>query len=236
VALGLALVPFLCWWSLKHELIHGGSEFVEASLVVIAVFVLFSLVLLNETLRRWAPRLVFSQGELLTIYVMLTTSLAEMAGVALKRGDPRAARVLLEERLAICRKLGDSDLLVHALGAMGHLERDEGDYGRARAFYQESLLLRRELGSLFALAQSLQDLAVLAGRERHPERAIRLLGAGEAFCERLGARPPVAMAPEYERTVAEGRAAMGETAFAAAWAEGRAMSLEQAVDYALGDA
>ena len=55
MALGLALVPFLCWWTLKHELIHGGSEFVEASLVVIAVFSLFSLVLLNEALRRWAP-------------------------------------------------------------------------------------------------------------------------------------------------------------------------------------
>jgi len=36
--------------------------------------------------------------------------------------------------------------------------------------------------------------------------------------------------------VAEGRAALGEAAFAAAWSEGRAMSLEQAIEYALGDA
>jgi hypothetical protein len=75
VLLGLILVPLLCWWSLKHELIHGGSEFVEASLVVIAVFTLFALVILNEGLRRWAPRWVFSQGELLTVYAMLTVSL-----------------------------------------------------------------------------------------------------------------------------------------------------------------
>jgi hypothetical protein len=68
------------------------------------------------------------------------------------------------------------------------------------------------------------------------ERPIRLLGAGEAFCETLGARPPVAIAQEYERTVAAGRAALGEAAFAAAWAEGRAMSLDEAVEYALGDA
>ena len=91
------------------------------------------------------------------------------------------------------------------------------------------------MGHQIALAQSLEDLAVLAGREQQAERAIRLLGAGEAFCETLGARPPVAVAEEYERTVAEGRAALGETAFAAAWAEGRAMSLEQAVAYALGE-
>jgi hypothetical protein len=48
---------------------------------------------------------------------------------------------------------------------------------------------------------------VLAGRERHAERAIRLLGAGEAFCETLGARPPIADPTHYECTVAEGRAA-----------------------------
>ncbi len=68
VGLRLLLVPLLCWWTLKHELIYGGSEFVEASLVVIAVFMLFALVLLNAALRRWAPRCVFSQGELLTVY------------------------------------------------------------------------------------------------------------------------------------------------------------------------
>src|SRR5947209_69513 len=74
VLLGLALVPFLCWWSLRAELISGGSELIEASLVVIAVFTLFALALLNEGLRRWAPRWVLTQGELLTTYAMLTTS------------------------------------------------------------------------------------------------------------------------------------------------------------------
>jgi len=53
------------------------------------------------------------------------------------------------------------------------------------------------------------------------------------MCETLGARPPIAQGAEYERTMAEGRAALGEAAFAAAWAEGRAMSLEQALEYAL---
>jgi Ca2+/Na+ antiporter len=74
ILLGLVLVPLLCWWSLKHELIHGGSEFVEASLIVVVVFALFGLVLVNHSLRRWAPRLAFSQGELITVYIMLTVS------------------------------------------------------------------------------------------------------------------------------------------------------------------
>jgi predicted ATPase/DNA-binding SARP family transcriptional activator len=165
--------------------------------------------------------------------VGLAEALRWLASVAMKRGDRRAARPLLEERLAICRELGESYSLIHTLGGLGHLERDEGDYAWARAYYQESLLLRRKLGHQMALAQSLEDFAVLANCERYAERAIRLLGAGEAFCETLGARPPVGVAEDYERSVAEGRAALGEAAFAAAWAEGRAMPLEQAVAYAL---
>jgi predicted ATPase/DNA-binding SARP family transcriptional activator len=165
----------------------------------------------------------------------LNRALALMATLALSRGDRQSARTLLEELLASCRELGDSGHLVHALGAMGHLERDEGEYARARAFYGESLVLRRDLGHQFALAQSLEDFAVLAGRERQAERAIRLLGAGEVFCETIGAQAPVADRTDYERTVAAGRAVLGEPAFAAAWAEGRALSLDRAIEYALGD-
>ena len=76
------LVPLLCWWTLEQELILGGTEFVEASLVVIAVFTLFLLALLNAALRRWRPAWVFSRGELLTVYAMLTTSLGIAAAWA----------------------------------------------------------------------------------------------------------------------------------------------------------
>jgi predicted ATPase len=176
-----------------------------------------------------ARQLMEELGDL----VGLARTLEVIAGLPLRRGDPRTARSLLEERLAICRKLGKATLLVHALGGMGHLERDEGNHARARSLYAESLVLRRELDDRFALAQSLEDLAALAGREQQTARAVRLLGAGEAFCETLGARPPVAMAAEYERTVAEGRATLGEAAFAAAWTVGRALSLEEAIACAL---
>jgi hypothetical protein len=60
-------------------------------------------------------------------------------------------------------------------------------------------------------------------------------GAAEAFCETLGALPPVAVAAEYERTVTEGRATLGEAVFAANWAEGRELSLDEAVSYASQD-
>jgi hypothetical protein len=165
--------------------------------------------------------------------VGVARSLYLLTSLALDRGDRPAAGLLLEERLATCRELGDAGLLIQALGAMGHFARDEGEHARARSLYEESLVLRREVGDKVAIAQALEDFAVLAGRERQAERGVRLLGAAEAFCETLGARPPVAIAVEYERTVAVGRAALGEARFAAVWADGRALSLEQAIAYAL---
>jgi predicted ATPase/DNA-binding SARP family transcriptional activator len=156
-----------------------------------------------------------------------------MATLALSRGERQTARELLEELTPLCRKGCESGLLFHALGVMGHLARDEGDYARARACYGESLVLRRKIGSRYALVQSLEDLAVLAGREQRAERAARLWGAAEAFCEALGVPQPVIDRREYERAISEGRAALGDAAFAAAWAEGRRMTLEDACAYAL---
>jgi hypothetical protein len=59
------------------------------------------------------------------------------------------------------------------------------------------------------------------------------LGAAEGVARALRRRLPVAVPGDYQRTVDGARAALGEAAFAAAWAAGRAMSLQAAVAYAL---
>jgi hypothetical protein len=59
------------------------------------------------------------------------------------------------------------------------------------------------------------------------------LGAAEGVCGEIGVTSPLGVREEYERAVREGRAALGEQAFAAAWAEGRAMPLEAAIRSAL---
>src|SRR4051794_9164448 len=72
-----------------------------------------------------------------------------------------------------------------------------------------------------------------AERVMDTRRTLRLLGAAEAYCETVGLRSPVGEPDQYTETVTAGRAALGEAAFAAAWAEGRSMSLEEALAYAL---
>jgi len=80
IAVGLVSVPILCWWSMRTEIISGGSELIEASLLAIVVFTLFLMVLANELLKRWLPRLAFTRAELIVVYVMQTTSVG-LAGL-----------------------------------------------------------------------------------------------------------------------------------------------------------
>jgi hypothetical protein len=67
------------------------------------------------------------------------------------------------------------------------------------------------------------------------ERAARLCGAAAALREAIGAPLSAAERTDFDRTVAAVRAALGEEAFAAVWACGQALPLEQAIAEALGE-
>ena len=74
LVLGLLLSPVLCGWAMRTEIISGGSELIEASLMPLVVFALFGLVLANDAVRRRWPGAALSRAELLVVYVMQTVS------------------------------------------------------------------------------------------------------------------------------------------------------------------
>jgi predicted ATPase/DNA-binding SARP family transcriptional activator len=164
--------------------------------------------------------------------VRIARSLYHLGTGAQAVGDYEVARALLQESLALYRETGPS-FIIHVLGALGHVAREVGDYARAANLYRESLLLRREQGDMVATACSLEDFAGLASRQLQFGRAVRLLGAAESVCRTLGRTSPVGAQAEYSRTIAAAQAALSEDEFAATWAEGRALTLEQAVEFAL---
>jgi hypothetical protein len=84
------------------------------------------------------------------------------------------------------------------------------------------------------IAWCLAGLGSAAALDEEPERAARLWGAAEQLRAMLGCRPPPAARATYERMLAQAHAQLGEGAFAAAWAAGEALALEQAVVEALG--
>jgi predicted ATPase/class 3 adenylate cyclase len=164
--------------------------------------------------------------------VHVFTSIGELARL---QGDYERARIFYEKSLALSRELGSQGFTAINLLNMGYVEKHQGEYGRATDLFKEYLILYRELGGRDSTATSLAGLGGVAGLQRQPVRAARLLGAAEALLEAANDYLAPADRAEYERDVAAARAQLDEATFAAARAEGRAMTIEQAVAYALED-
>ena len=73
--IGTLLIPLMCYWVEYTEIVAQGTDLAAMSLIIGAVFSLFVLICVNGLLARVAPRWVFSQAELMFIYVMQTVSI-----------------------------------------------------------------------------------------------------------------------------------------------------------------
>jgi predicted ATPase/class 3 adenylate cyclase len=144
------------------------------------------------------------------------------------------ARTLLEESMAMNREFGERFRLSMNLNNLGMVALYEQDWAAALALFTESLEIKWELGAREGSAWGLEGLAGVAAGLNQPERAARLFAAAEAVREAIGAPADAGVCDLYVPLKAAARDALGEETFAAAWAEGRAMSLAQAVEYALG--
>jgi non-specific serine/threonine protein kinase len=151
------------------------------------------------------------------------------------RGDHKRAKRLAERALAISREIGERQASTSALYTLAILARTEGKDEHARNLFEEGLRLSAELGNEADVAHCLEGLASMYGAEGKIVRAARLWGAEEALLEKLEDAvytylPDRAL---HRSQVAAARSQVDEAAWTAAWIEGRAMSLEQAVSYAL---
>ena len=76
IAVGLLLIPINCYWITYIELVQYSAQPTIVSLIFTVVFNLLVLIGFNQIFKRFLPRLVLSQGELLVIYVMLSVASA----------------------------------------------------------------------------------------------------------------------------------------------------------------
>jgi len=123
--------------------------------------------------------------------------------------------------------------MAYSLRYLGILALREADYDGAAALYRQSLVLCGEMGLRWIAADCLAGLSEIACHKGRFERAARLFAAEYALRETLGLRRlPFDQAP-YDHCFTATQTALESNAFAAAWAEGRAMTLERAIEYAL---
>jgi hypothetical protein len=160
-------------------------------------------------------------------------NLGYLAIAALVRGDRPRAQALAEESLARSRAAGFAPGTAEALNTLGWVALEEGDTARAAALLGESLALLRDTGNREGLPWCLESVAAVAGALGHDTRAARLLGAADALREQIGSPLPANERARQERYIMAACAQLDEAAWNAAWAEGRAMTTEQAIAYAL---
>jgi non-specific serine/threonine protein kinase len=158
-----------------------------------------------------------------------TAALAHLGIAAWGRGDAERAAALWEEALAAHRTSGDDWGAANALAYLGLLACERRSLGRAAALLGESIALFGATGSLENVAGGLANAATLAAARGETDRAARLFGAAEALRETIGGRLGLPERAVYERAVGAVRTALGEGAFATAWAAGRALPVDQAV-------
>jgi predicted ATPase len=164
-------------------------------------------------------------------YLMMPVDALGM--LALRQGDYAGARAHFEETLSVAQEMGDEPFIANALTHLGTVAFRMGDYPQSAALYQQSLALNREQGNKDGIVEDLAGLAAVASLLGQPERAARLFGAVEALREVSGIRLSPLRRADDDRSVEGIRAYLDEATFAAAWKEGRTMSLEQVITYAL---
>ncbi len=157
-----------------------------------------------------------------------------LGDVARRQGNYEQAAELYQESLALYREGGSKWGIALSLHNLGKIAFAQGDYRRAAALFEESLPLYRVAGNTPGVADCLAGLAGIAAAQGLPERAVRLFSAAQALRDSTNAVAEPADRIEAERDLAAVRAQLSEEAFAAAWAKGRAMPLEQAIAYAHG--
>ncbi|MFN2466183.1 MAG: adenylate/guanylate cyclase domain-containing protein [Candidatus Dormibacteria bacterium] len=159
--------------------------------------------------------------------------LAWAANSAEGAGNTDRAGATADRALALTRGLGRWQPAIEMLNTLGRLTRISGDLGGASARHREALSMAAKLGSRLEIAASLEGLAAIAGEQGEGARAARLYGAAAAIREAIGAVVWPHVRVTHEQSLAASRAQVDADTWAAAWAEGEAMSQDEAVACAL---
>ncbi len=160
-------------------------------------------------------------------------SLGGLGVIAHAEGDHARAVELLETSVALMQELDDKIYQAWFLSFLGREANGQSTTVDAGRHHAESLRLFRDTMDKDGIAFALEGFGGYAAAQGNSERAACIFGAAEALREAINSPMAPFDQPEYGRDLDIARAQLDQEMFAAAWVEGRAMMLEQAIGYAL---
>jgi predicted ATPase/DNA-binding CsgD family transcriptional regulator/Tfp pilus assembly protein PilF len=155
-----------------------------------------------------------------------------MGTLARARGDAEMAVRYFKDAMQIFRELDAWPEIARCQAGVGWIAVTRGDFGVARESLTEGLRLNRACGQRLGMARGLEAFAALAAARQQPEQAARLAGASCQLRESLG--HGAGIGPRIEEVLEYARGRLGPAGAAALFAEGREITVEAAVNFALG--
>ena len=150
------------------------------------------------------------------------------AQAALAGGDLIAARHWADDAVT----MATGAYLVSALTTRARVAIAQGEPEQAERDAHDALALAADIEAYLGISDTLECLAALAGDAGSHREAARLFGAAHGIRERIGEVRFKVWDADYEASVAALRDALGDNDFDSAWAEGAALSTEEAIAYA----
>ena len=157
----------------------------------------------------------------------------QQGDIARAQGDLAVARDFYQRALAAFREAGDRWGSARSLADLGYSCCEQGEYAAAHAAYQEALQIFAGLGHRRGIARALEGFACLAVTRGQAARALQLAAAATLLRHQVSAPLPQAEQSKIDQSLSAARAALSEPEGNDAWTAGSAMSLEQAIQYAL---
>jgi predicted ATPase/class 3 adenylate cyclase len=159
--------------------------------------------------------------------------LISLGEVVRLQGDYERAGKFYEQSLAIMREIHSRFSLGFSMVVLAFVSLHASDYRKAKALWEESLNLSNESGNKIIMVLCLMGFASVQVMIGKPEQAARLFGAVESLFESINYRMDPSDQKEFDHYSAAVRAQLDQAAFAKAWEDGRALTMEEAVSYAL---
>lgn len=161
-------------------------------------------------------------------------ALNNLAYSYLSEGEAEKAEQFVEEALRLSEQLGTSTAACILVENMAWLAQIRGQDERAVSLNKEALEMARRSGGARQFLSIIQSLGELSQKEHRPGRAARLYAISSSIAEQRGFLGSTLLERrKSEANISALRSSMGEAAFEEAWAEGAAMSLDEALAFAL---
>jgi DNA-binding CsgD family transcriptional regulator/tetratricopeptide (TPR) repeat protein len=155
---------------------------------------------------------------------------------AVARGEYERAYSLHEQNLGLAREAQDGLAIALSVGMGALASLGLGDERRAGELCEEGLRLCLQPRVMNVTAFHLNATAALASTQGLAVRSGRLWGAAEGVRQTIGASLSPVELEVYAPYMDSARTKLEEgAAWEQAWAEGKAMSVEEAVEYALSE-